>query len=90
MARRSRTTIDFELPNRRFETIRAGEKWFSSLTTVTPVTPSTCRIDVAAAWNIFYNVPLVPQIAKYFGARFVAQDQETMVQQVRGCATARR
>ena len=40
------TTIDFVLPNRRYETIRCGEKWFSSLTTVTPVTPSTCRIDV--------------------------------------------
>ncbi len=82
------TTIDFTLPNRRLETIRAGSgenaKWFSSLTTVTPVTPSTCRIDVAAAWNIFYNVPLVPQIARYFGARFVEQDQETMVQQAEG------
>ncbi len=78
------TTIDFTLPNRRLETIRAGEKWFSSLTTVTPVTPSTCRIDVVAAWNIFLNVPLVPQIAKYFGARFVQQDQETMVQQAEG------
>ncbi len=78
------TTIDFTLPNRRVETIRAGAKWFASLTTVTPVTPSTCRIDVAAAWNIFYNVPLVPQIAKYFGARFVEQDQQTMVQQAEG------
>ena len=39
---------------------------------------------MAAAWNIFYNVPLVPQIAKYFGARFVQQDQETMVQQAEG------
>ncbi len=78
------TTIDFTLPNRRYETIRAGSKWFSSLTTVTPVTPSTCRIDVAACWNIFYSVPLVPQIAKYFGAKFVRQDQETMVQQAEG------
>ena len=82
------TTIDFTLPNRRYETIRAGvgekAKWFASLTTVTPVTPSTCRIDVAACWNVFYNVPLVPEIAKYFGAKFVRQDQETMVQQAEG------
>ncbi len=42
------TTIDFVLPNRRTETIRCGDKWFSSLTTVTPVTASTCRIDVVA------------------------------------------
>ncbi len=82
------TTIDFQLPNRRFETIVAeknGKKsWFSSLTTVTPITASTCRIDVLAAWDIFYHVPLVPQIARYFGARFVAQDQQTMIEQARG------
>ena len=79
-----RTTIDFVLPNRRYETIQAGDKWFASLTTVTPVTPSTCRIDVIAAWNVFYNVPFVTQIATFFGARFVRQDQETMIEQARG------
>ena len=78
------TTIDFVLPNRRFETIRAGSKWFSSLTTVTPVTPSSCRIDVVAAWNIFYGLPGVTTVAKIFGRRFVRQDQETMVQQAEG------
>ena len=78
------TTIDFQLPNRRVETIRAGEKWFSSLTTVTPVTASTCRIDVVAAWNVFYHVPLVTSIATFFGARFVRQDQQTMIEQAEG------
>ncbi len=78
------TTIDFVLPNRRYETIRCGPKWFSSLTTVTPTTANQCRIDVVAAWNIFYNVPLVATIAKFFGDRFVRQDQETMVQQAEG------
>jgi phenylpropionate dioxygenase-like ring-hydroxylating dioxygenase large terminal subunit len=78
------TTIDFVLPNRRFETIRAGRKWFTSLTTVTPVTAQTCRIDVIAAWHIFYHVPFVTPIAKYFGGRFVAQDQQTMVEQAEG------
>ena len=78
------TQIDFVLPNRRYETIRAGSKWFSSLTTVTPVTASTCRIDVVAAWNVFYWVPFVTQIATFFGARFVRQDQETMVEQAEG------
>src|SRR6476619_3818507 len=43
------TTIDFTLPNMRWETIRAGKYWFSSLTTVTPITRSRCRIDVVAA-----------------------------------------
>jgi phenylpropionate dioxygenase-like ring-hydroxylating dioxygenase large terminal subunit len=83
------TTIDFVLPNRRYETIRAvnakgKQRWFSSLTTVTPVTASTCRIDVIAAWDIAYYVPLVTTIATYFGARFVQQDQKTMIEQARG------
>lgn len=88
------TTIDFVLPNRRYETIRAvnekgglfgnKERWFASLTTVTPVTATTCRIDVIAAWNIAYHVPFVPSLVRFFGARFVAQDQQTMVEQARG------
>jgi phenylpropionate dioxygenase-like ring-hydroxylating dioxygenase large terminal subunit len=83
------TTIDFVLPNRRYETIRAvnargKQSWFASLTTVTPVTASTCRIDVIAAWDIFYHVPFVTPIARYFGAKFVAQDQQTMIEQARG------
>ena len=78
------TTIDFVLPNRRTETIRCGDKWFSSLTTVTPVTGSTCRIDVVAAWNVFYHVPFVLPIAKFFGAKFVRQDQVTMIEQAEG------
>jgi len=83
------TTIDFVLPNRRTETIRATndkgvERWFSSLTTVTPVTSTSCRIDVIAAWDIGYHVPFVLPIAKYFGAKFVQQDQQTMVEQAQG------
>src|ERR1700744_2141226 len=61
------TTIDFVLPNRRTETIRCGDKWFSSLTTITPVTGSTCRIDVIAEWNVFFRVPFVTPISKFFG-----------------------
>ncbi|HEX9198694.1 MAG TPA: Rieske 2Fe-2S domain-containing protein [Acidobacteriaceae bacterium] len=78
------TTIDFVLPNRRYETIRSGDKWFSTLTTVTPVTPSTCRIDVCAAWNVLAWVPFFTPILKYFGAIFVRQDQETMIEQAEG------
>lgn len=78
------TTIDFVLPNRRYETIRCGDKWFSSLTTVTPTTATESRIDVYAAWNVFYYVPFVLPIAKAFGQRFVEQDRQTMIQQARG------
>jgi phenylpropionate dioxygenase-like ring-hydroxylating dioxygenase large terminal subunit len=83
------TTIDFVLPNRRMETIVAENskrkrRWFASLTTVTPVTASTCRIDVVAAWNIAYYIPFVTPMARFFGARFVRQDQQTMIEQARG------
>ena len=82
------TTIDFVLPNRRYETIVAekngAKRWFTSLTTVTPVTASTCRIDVVACWNVLNWVPLLTPVLKHFGAIFVRQDQETMVEQARG------
>ncbi len=78
------TTIDFQLPNRRIETIRCGPKWFSSLTTVTPTTSRACRIDVHAAWNVFYAVPGVTAVAKWFAKRFVDQDRQTMVEQAEG------
>ncbi len=78
------TTIDFILPNIRMETIRAGKYWFSSLTTVTPITAEQSRIDFCAAWNIFRHVPFVMPIFRAFGKRFIRQDQETMEKQALG------
>src|SRR5579875_1035806 len=78
------TTIDFVLPNRRYETIRCGNRWFASLTTVTPTQPNACRIHVYAAWNTFYSIPFVTTIAKFSGKRFVRQDQVTMIQLAEG------
>ena len=78
------TTIDFVLPNLRVEVIRAGKYWFSSLTTVTPITQDRCRIDVAAGWNIFRHVPLVLPLFRAFSKKFIAQDQVTMEQQQQG------
>jgi phenylpropionate dioxygenase-like ring-hydroxylating dioxygenase large terminal subunit len=78
------TTIDFVLPNLRIETIRAGKYWFSSLTTVTPLTRSHCRIDVVACWNIFRWVPFGPALLKFVFAKFVEQDRQTMENQSEG------
>jgi hypothetical protein len=78
------TTIDFLMPNRRYETIRAGSTWFASLTTVTPITASTCRIDVCAAWNVWYHVPFFTAALRFFGGMFLRQDQQTMVEQAEG------
>jgi phenylpropionate dioxygenase-like ring-hydroxylating dioxygenase large terminal subunit len=78
------TTIDFVLPNLRLETIRAGKYWFSSLTTVTPITRSQCRIDVVACWDIFRWLPFAPAMLKFVFAKFVEQDRHTMELQAEG------
>ena len=78
------TTIDFTLPNLRLETIRAGKYWFSSLTTVTPITREQCRIDVVAAWNIFRWLPFGARLLKFVFAKFVEQDRRTMEKQSEG------
>jgi hypothetical protein len=82
---RIETTIDFVLPNMRLEVVRCGAAWFSTLTTVTPVTADQCRIDVRAAWNLFlWATPVVLPVGRFFGKRFVRQDQRTMEQQAEG------
>jgi len=78
------TTIDFVLPNMRFEQIRCGPYWFSSRATVTPVRRDLCRIDFVAAWNIFPWVPFLASSVRSFARRFLRQDQETMVKQAVG------
>lgn len=78
------TTIDFVLPNRRLETIRVGNFWFASLTTVTPITRNHCRIDVVAAWNVFRWLPFGAGLLKYVFSKFVEQDRRTMEQQAEG------
>ena len=78
------TTIDFVLPNLRYETIRAGKYWFSSLTTVTPVTRNNCRIDVVACWNIFGWIPFGSTLLKFVFSKFVEQDRRTMELQSEG------
>ncbi|HKV25940.1 MAG TPA: Rieske 2Fe-2S domain-containing protein [Candidatus Acidoferrum sp.] len=74
------TTIDFVLPNMRTEEIRSGKLWFSSRATVTPVKRDLCRIDFVAAWNLFLPV----SVFRIFAAKFLRQDQETMIQQAEG------
>jgi phenylpropionate dioxygenase-like ring-hydroxylating dioxygenase large terminal subunit len=78
------TTIDFELPNLRRETIRAGKYWFSSLTTVTPITRNQCRIDVVAEWNLFRWLPFGAELLKFVFSKFVEQDRRTMELQAEG------
>ena len=78
------TTIEFVLPNMRFEQIRCGDYWFSSRATVTPVTPERTRIDFVAAWNLFRFVPFVVPVFRLFATKFLYQDVETMEKQAVG------
>jgi phenylpropionate dioxygenase-like ring-hydroxylating dioxygenase large terminal subunit len=78
------TTIDFVLPNQRFELIRAGRYWLSSRTTVTPVRRDLCRLDFVAAWNILPWFPIVRFIIEVLGPRFIRQDTEVIEKQALG------
>lgn len=78
------TTIDFVLPNVRFEVIRAGRYWLTSRTTVTPIGRDLCRLDFCAAWDILPLVPVVPLIIHVLGPRFIRQDVEVIEKQTIG------
>jgi phenylpropionate dioxygenase-like ring-hydroxylating dioxygenase large terminal subunit len=78
------TTIDFVLPNQRFEQIRAGKYWLSTRTTVTPIRRDLCRLDFVAAWNILPWFPLVSFIIYVLGPRFIRQDTEVIEKQALG------
>jgi phenylpropionate dioxygenase-like ring-hydroxylating dioxygenase large terminal subunit len=78
------TTIDFVLPNQRFEQIRAGRYWLSSRTTVTPGRRDLCRLDFVAAWNILPWFPIVSFIIHVLGPRFIRQDTDVIEKQALG------
>jgi phenylpropionate dioxygenase-like ring-hydroxylating dioxygenase large terminal subunit len=72
------TQIDFVLPNVRTEAVRCGKYWFSNRTTVTPIHHDLCRLDFCAAWNLFPWMPFVAPLLRFFGRRFIAQDQQVI------------
>lgn len=79
------TTIDFRLPNVRLEQVRCGPYWFSSRTTVTPITDNECRLDFVAAWNILRWLPFVTKpLFHLLGKQFIGQDQRIMERQAVG------
>ena len=77
------TQIDFVLPNMRTEQVRCGKYWFTNRTTVTPIRRDLCRLDFVAAWNLFRWFPVTPFL-KFFGKRFIAQDQDVIDRQQPG------
>ncbi len=78
------TTIDFVLPNQRFEFVQCGSLFVSTRATVTPVTDQQCRIDFTAAWNCFGWIPFSKTLFRYFANIFMRQDREAMERQAVG------
>jgi phenylpropionate dioxygenase-like ring-hydroxylating dioxygenase large terminal subunit len=78
------TTIDFVLPNQRFEFVQCGSLFVSSRATVTPISDQQCRIDFTAAWNCLRWVPFSKTIFRYFANIFMTQDREVMERQAIG------
>jgi phenylpropionate dioxygenase-like ring-hydroxylating dioxygenase large terminal subunit len=78
------TTIDFVLPNQRFEFVQCGSLFVSTRATVTPITEQQCRIDFTAAWNCFGWMPFSKSLFRYFANIFMKQDREAMERQAVG------
>jgi phenylpropionate dioxygenase-like ring-hydroxylating dioxygenase large terminal subunit len=78
------TTIDFVLPNQRFEFVQCGSMFVSSRATVTPVGEQQCRIDFSAAWNILPWLPFAKPLFRYFANIFMKQDKQAMERQAIG------
>ena len=75
------TTIDFILPSHRVELIQAGQWWFSTLATVTPISQEECRIDFCAAWNCLPWLPFAKNLFRIFAQIFIDQDKRVMEKQ---------
>jgi phenylpropionate dioxygenase-like ring-hydroxylating dioxygenase large terminal subunit len=78
------TTIDFVLPNQRFEFVQCGNLFVSTRATVTPITDQQCRIDFCAAWNALRWLPFSKTLFRYFADVFLRQDREAMERQAVG------
>ena len=78
------TTIDFVLPNQRFEFVQCGNMFVSMRAMITPLTDQQCRMDFCAAWNALSWLPFSKTIFRYFGNIFLQQDRQAMERQAVG------
>lgn len=75
---------DFTLPNLRIGRLRFGRFWLTGLVTVTPLTPTTCRIDHRWAWEAFYWMPLVATVLRVMFWLFFGPDRRALPKQAEG------
>lgn len=78
------TTINFVLPNQRFEFVQCGNMFVSTRATVTPVSDQQCRIDFSAAWNALTWFPFAKTLFRRFAEVFLNQDRQAMERQAIG------
>jgi len=69
------TTIDFVLPNQRFEFVQCGSMFVSMRTMVTPIAEQQCRVDFCAAWNALAWLPFSKTLFRLFAQSFLDQDK---------------
>ena len=77
-------TSECVLPYYRLGGVRTNRCWFTAFATVTPVTATSCRIDIAVAWYLLYFWPFATAIFKFFFWIFFLQDKQAMTRQALG------
>lgn len=80
------TVVDFVLPNIRIGSVRAGPYWWSILATATPITRTSCSIDLSMAWNVYYSLPFGAPLLQAVFRLFAIQDRDAMRKQAEGLA----
>ena len=78
------TTIDFVLPNQRFEFVQCGSMFVSMRTMVTPIAEQQCRVDFCAAWNALAWLPFSKTLFRVFAKSFLDQDKLAFERQAIG------
>lgn len=78
------TTIDFVLPNQRFEFVQCGSMFVSMRTMVTPIAEQQCRVDFCAAWNALAWLPFSKTLFRFFAKSFLDQDKLAFERQAIG------
>jgi phenylpropionate dioxygenase-like ring-hydroxylating dioxygenase large terminal subunit len=77
-------TADCVLPYNRLGQVRMNRCWVTALATVTPVTATSCRMDITVAWRLFYFWPFAAAIVKFLFWVFAVQDKQAMARQALG------
>lgn len=79
------TEIAFRLPGVRTEEITVGKHRFAGITTLTPLTPTSCEITQTMYWTMPWVTALKP-VLRHFARTFLKQDGDVVTMQQAGLA----